>query len=147
MKKYFFDHEVNFSSNEVELNFMSHYSLTKVTTLESELPNDPSIENQLTYVPMNKSKNRISLVYKGFTGNYVFNYYSLRHTTTDNVERKALASYYLQDLHLMKKWNVKPFSIYSKFSILNLSNQFYEGVSNRPMPGRSYYFTLLLNFS
>ena len=139
--------EVNFSLNEVKLNFMSHYSLTKVTTLESELPNDPSIGNQLTYVPMNKSKNRISLVYKGFTGNYVFNYYSLRHTTTDNVERKALASYYLQDLHLMKKWNVKPFSIYSKFSILNLSNQFYEGVSNRPMPGRSYYFTLLLNFS
>ena len=139
--------EVNIPLKKVKLNIMSHNSLTKVTTLESELSNDASIGNQLTYVPMHKSKNRMGLAYKGFTGNYVFNYYGLRYTTTDNVERKALAAYYLQDLHLKKKWKVKSFSIYSKFSILNLSNQFYEGVSNRPMPGRAYYFTILLNFN
>ena len=125
----------------------SQYALTKAITLESDLERDPSIGNQIIYVPLHQNKNQLSFDFKGFKGVYALNYFGLRHTTGDNVLKKALDSYWIQDLHVNKRWDFKLISIYAKFSILNLSNQFYEGVSNRPMPGRAYYFTLFLNYN
>jgi hypothetical protein len=130
-----------------KLKMSSQYALTKAITLESDLERDPSIGNQIIYVPLHQNKNQLSFDFKGFKGVYALNYFGLRHTTGDNVLKKALDSYWIQDLHVNKKWDFKLISIYAKFSILNLSNQFYEGVSNRPMPGRAYYFTLFLNYN
>ena len=51
------------------------------------------------------------------------------------------------DLEIFKKIDFKRKSMFTKASILNLFNNSYEGLGNRPMPGRAFYLTFVFKFT
>ena len=133
---------------ELKLGLQNQYAYTQTITLNSSTPGDLlNIGKQMIYVPLHKSLNKLFVAFKGYNLSYSVNYFGLRHTTKDNIYSKALAPYLLHDLEIFKKIDFKRKSMFIKSSILNLFNNSYEGLGNRPMPGRAFYLTFIFKFT
>ena len=139
---------LNYTAGKLKLGVQNQYAYTQTITLHSNSSNDLlSIGKQVIYVPLHKSLNKLFVGFKGFKFSYAVNYFGLRHTTSDNMYSKALAPYLLHDLEILKKIDFKRKSMFTKASILNLFNNSYEGLGNRPMPGRAFYLTFVFKFT
>ena len=126
----------------------NQFAYTSTTTRDSySNSNDGAIGKQIIYVPLHKSVNHLRVKYKGASLRYSVNFFGIRYTTSDNLVSKSLPSYLLHDLTINKKFLFKKKSYFTKFTILNLFNKSYEGLTNRPMPGRAYYLTLIFNLN
>ena len=132
-------------NSKLELN--CRYGYSRTTTLESDISNDPAIGAQALYVPLNRNVNTITYSKKTLQIGVVNNNIGRRYKTFDNIESQSIAPYILFDVFLRKEYRVDDNKLFTKVSILNLNNNSYEGVSNRPMPGRSVYFTFVINFN
>ncbi len=137
-----------YTLGKMKLGLQNQYAYTQTITMSSNSSIDfQSIGKQVIYVPLHKSLNKLFIVFKGFNLSYSLNYFGLRHTTSDNMFSKALAPYLLNDFEIFKKIDFKRKSMFIKSSILNLFNNSYEGLGNRPMPGRAFYLTLVFKFT
>ncbi len=109
---------------------------------KSDLPNDGSIGKQIPYTPRWNANagfmvewNAISLVYDHqFTGE--------RFITVD--ESQAIPAYFTGNIHLSYTWRRKSIAATVGLEILNLWNEQYQIMWQRPMPGR--YFMVNLKF-
>ena len=137
-----------YTLGKMKLGLHNQYAYTQTITMSINSSIDfQSIGKQVIYVPLHKSLNKLFIVFKGFNLSYSLNYFGLRHTTSDNMFSKALAPYLLNDFEIFKKIDLKRKSMFIKSSILNLFNNSYEGLGNRPMPGRAFYLTLVFKFT
>lgn len=115
------------------------------TTYAYTVSEDEETKNQLFFVPFNKatgavsySRNKISAYYQVLYNGFVY--------TTANNDSDAIINDYLvsnigidYDLKFLDSFKIG-------FQVLNLLNEDYESLENRPMPGRNFNMYLTLKF-
>ena len=120
-----------------QFDFNANYSYTKS---ENE-----KTGKQLTFVPFHKSTSSVAYSYKRFSAFYQYLFNGEVFTQTDNNPKKVIENYTVSNVGLSAELDKnKKYSI--GFKVLNLWNENYESVENRPLPGRNYTITLTLNF-
>ena len=103
--------------------------------------NDASYGKQLCYVPLNSANFRGQLQWRTWTLTYQWVHYGKRFTTTSNEVgyiTGELIPYYLNDVSLEKKINLKQLDISIKLLCNNLLDNEYQTVLSRPLPGRNF---------
>lgn len=105
---------------------------------------DDILNKQLIYIPEHSANSSIRLSTHGFTFWLQYQFNGLRYTTADH-------SYFLPAHHLMqfafmyerplKKINLQPY-----LRISNLTNEAYQSMAWRPMPGRNFTFGISITF-
>ncbi|MBS1624183.1 MAG: TonB-dependent receptor, partial [Bacteroidetes bacterium] len=121
------------------------YSYTNTISLDSSSANDKSRGKQLIYVPLHNLSTSIRLQYRRFYVQVSQSYTGLRFITTD--DSQALKPYYLLHLEVGKDIYLKTQRLGLAFRINNITNQEYQLVSQRPMPGRSFEGILRIKLS
>ncbi|WP_432671572.1 TonB-dependent receptor plug domain-containing protein [Flavobacterium sp. SM2513] len=117
--------------------FNANYSYTKS---ENE-----KTGKQLTFVPFHKTTASIAYSYSRFSGFYQYLFNGDVFTQTDNNPKRIIENYTVSNVGFSAELDKnKNYSI--GFKILNVWNENYESVENRPLPGRNYTINLNLNF-
>jgi vitamin B12 transporter len=123
--------------NRHYFDFNANYAFTKS---ENEKTN-----RLLTFVPMHKVTASFAYSFQRFSAFYQYLFNGEVFTQTDNNPAKIIQNYIVSNLGLSTNLGKK--SNYSiGFKVLNLWNENYESVENRPLPGRNYTINLILNF-
>lgn len=101
------------------------------------------IDKQLIYVPFHKATSSVGYSWKRFSAFYQFLFNGSVFTDSGNTDE--LESYYLSNLGIQvgmgKRKNHK-----IGFQVLNIWDEIYQNVENRPMPGRNYNITINIKF-
>ncbi|MGY0392746.1 TonB-dependent receptor plug domain-containing protein [Bizionia sp. KMM 8389] len=100
---------------------------------------------QLIYVPYHKLTTAFSYNYKKWSAYYQFINNGEVFTTTDNAPEHIVNSYMLANLGLEYSLGKSSKKYTLGFQILNLWDESYESVQNRPMPSRN--FNIYFNFN
>lgn len=104
---------------------------------------DAALDKQLIYVPYHKFNTNLAYSFKNFTTNYQFLYNGSVFTSSDNYY--FLKKYQVSNLALDYTLG-KPKLATLGFEVLNLWNQEYQSVAQRPLPGRNYALNLTFKF-
>ena len=102
-------------------------------------------DKQLIYVPYHKLTTSIGYNYKKLSTYYQFINNGEVFTTTDNASEHIVNSYMLANLGLEYSLGKGTNKYTIGAQVLNLWNETYESVLNRPAPGRNYSIYLNLN--
>jgi len=106
---------------------------------------DENLNKQLVYVPFHKATTSFGYSYAQFSASFQQLFTGEVFTQTDNNPNKIVNSYAVSNVRVdydFVKKNIFQLGI----SILNLLNQNYESVLDRPMPGRNYAINLTFKF-
>jgi|688.fasta_scaffold00047_22 vitamin B12 transporter len=99
-------------------------------------------DKQLTYVPNHKANANLAYNYKSFTSYYQWVYTGEVFTSSDNFYK--LDDYALSNLGIDYNFGKKKTYLLG-FQVLNVTNEKYQNVISRPMPGRNFKLYLSLN--
>ncbi len=137
--------QVGFSLGDFHANIDLSYELVLSTNQKGKTENDPSVEQQLIYVPLHKAFTNIQLRYQHWNISLYQNYTGLVYTLADNSE--SLDAYFLQDFVLQRSLIFKQhrWEIFAK--VKNLWDQNYVVVAAQAMPGRNYEFGIHFKFN
>lgn len=108
-----------------------------------------SFGKQLPYIPQNSANLNLHLSYSNLFFDWMWNYYSKRYTTTANSEETIsdyLYPYFMNNLQLGVRLRVGSKILTVESKVLNLFNEEYRTVLQRPMPGRNFQFVLRYDF-
>lgn len=132
---YGLEYAANFSRRWGKSNFSltGNYAYTVSKNKENE--------HQLVYVPYHKGNASLVFSRKRYTFNYRYLYVGKVYTTSDN--ESGLSAYQLSEVGMEYIFK-NNYTI--GFQVLNLWNEKYSSVQNRPMPGRNINFYINLNF-
>lgn len=131
--------ELNYQKNiqKHHFDFKAIYSYTKS---ENE-----KTHKQLIFVPYHKATASLAYNYSRLNVYYQYLWNGEVFTQTDNNPKKVIANYMVSNLGFAVDCDTqKKYSI--GFKVLNLWNENYESVENRPLPGRNYTLNLTLKF-
>ncbi|MHC5308623.1 TonB-dependent receptor [Myroides sp. LJL116] len=102
--------------------------------------------DQIPYAPWNSGSAVLSLSYKEYLLNYSFIYVGKRYNANkNNIKRNEVQPWYTHDMSLQKSFTYKEYNFRVTLMANNIANQYYEVVTNFPMPGRN--FRLAVNFN
>jgi len=130
----------------VRYNLKANYAYTK-TVNQSE--GSMVYGKQLPYIPEHSANVNLHLSYSRFYFDWMWNYYSKRYTTTANNEDTIsdyLYPYFMNNLHLGVTFHLAKNKLSTECKVINLFNEDYRTVLQRPMPGRNYQFVLRYDF-
>jgi len=132
---YGLEYAANFSRRWGKSNFSltGNYAYTVSKNKENE--------HQLVYVPYHKGNASLVFSRKRYTFSYRYLYVGKVYTTSDN--ESGLSAYQLSEVGMEYIFK-NNYTI--GFQVLNLWNEKYSSVQNRPMPGRNINFYINLNF-
>jgi iron complex outermembrane receptor protein len=117
--------------------FNANYAYTKS---ENEQTN-----KQLTFVPFHKTTASVAYSYGRLTAFYQYLFNGEVFTQTDNNPKRIIQNYTVSNTGFSVDCGAeKRYAL--GFRVLNLWNEDYESVENRPLPGRNYTINLTLNF-
>jgi iron complex outermembrane receptor protein len=117
--------------------FSANYAYTNSQNEETK--------KQLTFVPFHKTTASFAYSYNRFSAFYQYLFTGEVFTQTDNNPNRIIQNYTVSntgfsvDCDAEKRYAVG-------FRVLNLWNENYESVENRPLPGRNYTINLTLNY-
>lgn len=124
----------------------TQYTLTKATNLDPLSPNDRALNKQLIYVPLHQARAAVTFEYARFYVKAMNSYTDAVFITTDNTQN--LKGYYLLDLELGKDIDIKDnYFMGVCFRVNNVTNQQYQNVAQRPMPGINLEGSVKFRFS
>lgn len=132
--------------SQIKYRIVLGYAYTRSKNLgDIEKWGDNSGGKQLVYVPLHSANIITRISYGNYFALYQWNYYSERFTTTSNQtsRRDKLYPYYMNNLTLGKKIDIKRLHLTAKLKIINLFDEPYRTILYRYMPGRNYLFTLI----
>ncbi len=123
-----------------------NYTYTATTNQSS---GSSAYGKQLPYIPVHSANLNFNLAYAGFELDWMWNYYSKRFTTTANSEDTAsdyIYPYIMNNFQLSKSiyWKNNVLTIEGK--VLNIFNEDYRTVLQRPMPGRNFQLIVRYDF-
>lgn len=99
--------------------------------------------DQIPYAPWHSGSSIVSLDYKDWGLNYSFIYVGERYNgNKNNIKRNEIQPWYTHDISLLKSFKWRQYHFKASIEANNIANQYYEVVSNFPMPGRNFRFTL-----
>ncbi len=111
--------------------------------------NSPAYGKQLPYIPEHSANVNANLSWSHYRIGWIWNYYSKRYTTTTKSEETLsdyIYPYFMNNLHLSMVVPLKENKLTAEFKVLNIFNEEYRTVLQRPMPGRNYQFVLRYDF-
>lgn len=99
--------------------------------------------DQIPYAPWHSGSAIVGLNYRDWGLNYSFIYVGKRYDAAmNNIARNAVEPWYTHDLSLQKDFQIDRYHLRISAEANNLMDQQYEVVTNYPMPGRNFRFTL-----
>ncbi|MDR7211385.1 TonB-dependent receptor domain-containing protein [Flavobacterium piscis] len=102
-------------------------------------------KKQLFFVPFDKATAAISYARNRISANYQFLYNGFVYTRTDNNPDEIINNYMISNIGIDYDFRfLESFKL--GFQVLNLFNEAYESLENRPMPGRNFNMYLTLKF-
>ncbi|WP_452229428.1 TonB-dependent receptor plug domain-containing protein [Lacinutrix sp. MEBiC02404] len=102
-------------------------------------------DKQLIYVPYHKLTTSVGYSYKKLSAYYQFINNGEVYTTTDNAPEHIVNSYMLANMGIEYNFEKGTNKYIFGAQVLNLWNESYESVLNRPAPGRNFSIYLNLN--
>lgn len=106
-----------------------------------------SLNRLLFYTPKHTGTFSFNYKFKKLSFASNITYYGKVYTTSDNAEDQALPGYFIVNCHINQKIKIKKSEHTLVFSVLNMLNNDYQVMQNRPMPLRSYQITLKSNIN
>ena len=101
--------------------------------------------NQIFFVPYDKVTASVSYSINRITSNYQFLYNGFVYTRADNNPDEIINGYTVSNLGIDYDFKFLD-SFKLGFQVLNIFNENYESLENRPMPGRNFNMYLTLKF-
>jgi len=102
--------------------------------------------DQIPYTPWHSGSVVLGLDYNTWQLNYSFMYVGKRYNgNKNNVQRNELQPWYTHDVNMQKEIQWKNKTVRLVVEANNLANQYYEVVTNFPMPGRNFRLTLRMD--
>ncbi|MDR6782519.1 vitamin B12 transporter [Pedobacter africanus] len=128
-----------------DLKLNAGISYTYQQAIDADKKSD-SYKDQIPYTPWHNGSFLASASYKKLSFNYSYLYTGERYDQTANNINNYVLPWYTHDaaLHYHTKFNKKAMRLTAEIN--NLLNQAYEVVTNFPMPGRHYRFSLTYNY-
>ena len=102
-------------------------------------------KKQLFFVPFNKATAAVAYTRNRISANYQFLYNGFVFTRADNDPDEIINDYMLSNIGIDYDFKFLD-SFKLGFQVLNLFNEAYESLENRPMPGRNFNMYLTLKF-
>ena len=123
--------------------FGNHFLIAynSATSLRPHFVNDQSVGKQIPYVPRLSWRNNFYIDYRRFSFQLNNSYVGYRFITRDETE--FVNPYHLLNAYIGYKHGIKKLQFELQFRCNNLSNQHYESMRGRIMPGRNYGISLL----
>jgi iron complex outermembrane receptor protein len=112
---------------------------------ESLLAGETIRHKQLIYVPQVTASGGIYILYKQTAVSYSHSYKGKRFTTTDNIY--FLQPYQYSKLYISQTFLMNKHQINFSLTLNNLSDESYQSIAFRPMPGRNYDLTIQYQFT
>lgn len=134
-----FESHLNWStkSDKKKVSVAANYAFTNSINQETG--------KQLIYVPYHKWGANLGCSYRNFNFNYDYLYTGFVYTQSDNNPQKKVAWYTVSNFNTACNFGKQKVTTIG-FKVLNLLNENYQSVANRPMPGRNFNLYLTLNF-
>lgn len=102
--------------------------------------------DQIPYTPWHSGNFVMMADYKDWSFNYSFVYVGERYDgQQNNIQLNYIQPWYTHDLSVQKKIQWKEHQFKASFEVNNVFSQYYDVVSNYPMPGRN--FKLIVSFT
>jgi iron complex outermembrane receptor protein len=130
----------------IRYDLKGNYAFTRTMNLTE---NNPAYGKQLPYIPKHSANLNIHLAWSRFSFDWMWNYYSKRFTTTANNEETIsdyLYPFFMNNLQLGISLPFGTNKITAECKVLNVFNESYRTVLQRPMPGRNYQLVLHYDF-
>lgn len=132
-----------FRSLKIKLSAFYTYSHA-VNRTTGPFPADDLFNKQLIYIPKHSGSSSVELFFRKLVFMLHYHGNGLRYTTADHL-------YYLPAYHLFQcawryEFQYKTVQFNPVFRISNLTNESYQSMAWRPMPGRNYTLGLTISF-
>ena len=130
----------------IRYNIIGNYAFTSTSDRSD---GSSSFGRQLPYIPKHSANLNVHLSYKRCHLDWMWSYYSKRFTTTANSEETIsdyLYPYFMNNLQAGIVIPTKTNRLIAECKVLNIFNEEYRTVLQRPMPGRNYQFILRYDF-
>lgn len=108
-------------------------------------PNDSYYRHQIPYIPWHSGSAIVGLNYKDWDLNYSFIYAGERYDEQENIIYNHMEPWYTSDLSLCYRFYWNDVLFRAKLDVNNIFDQDYEVITNYPMPGRNFAFTLTIS--
>lgn len=102
-------------------------------------------KKQLFFVPFHKMTGAIAYAYRKFSANYQFLYNGFVYTRSDNDPKQTIKAYKVSNAGIDYDFEFLNSSKVG-FQILNLFNEKYQSLEDRPFPGRNFNLYITLKF-
>ncbi len=101
--------------------------------------------HQIPYIPVNSGSFIANAQWNAFSLNYSFIYTGERYSQKTNIQASHLEPWYTHDISAGYELKVKSDTLKLIAEVNNLANQYYDVISNFPMPGRSFRIIIRYN--
>lgn len=131
-------------TDDLKLGATITYEYTVAKDKSKTLYGEPSYYgDQIPYAPWNSGSSIVTLDYKKWALNYSFIYVGKRFNgNKNNIKRNEIQPWYTHDVSLQRSFVWRDYKFKTTVEANNIANQYYEVVTNFPMPGRNFRFTL-----
>ncbi|MFD2036985.1 TonB-dependent receptor [Belliella marina] len=131
------------SFDQFQVEFNGSYNYTLATILKTISENDRSKGNQLPYTPKHKAQGNLRLAYKTNSAFINSHWIGERYVNTDNIS--SVLPYGILDVGFSKKLEFIPkIKAAIGFQVNNITNNDYQVLRLRAMPGRNYLININL---
>lgn len=125
----------------VSYSYMRAQDFTRINGMKMS-----SYGDQIPYTPRHSGSFIGGVDFRSWALNYSFIYVGERYDgAVNNIERNRVEPWYTHDASLQKTFRIRRLGVRLSAEANNLLNQYYDVVSNYPMPGRNFRFVLTLN--
>lgn len=124
-------------------------SLGLTYTYQQAIDADPistTYKDQIPYTPKHSGTFLAGAAYKKFALNYSYLYTGERYDQSANIPKNYVQPFYTHDLALHYNTQIQKRKLRLTGEVNNLLNQAYAVITNYPMPGRSYRFSLTYEY-
>lgn len=134
--------DLKYSKSDFYINLKADYALTKAVTVTSDGNDESSAGKQLIYVPLNKLNSVLKINWKWLHSSIGGYYVGRRFITPDNTS--YLPGYISGNLESGIQLKQQNMTYDIILSVDNVFNTRYQNVAWYPMPGRSFFLSVVL---
>jgi outer membrane cobalamin receptor len=126
-------------------NTFGKHSFIANATYAYTISQEEKTGKQLFFVPFHKATCSLGYAYKNWECDYQFLYNGFVYTRSDNNPLEIIKAYKVSNIGLSYNFKVLQSSKLG-FQVLNLMNQKYQSLEDRPLPGRNFTMYINLKF-
>lgn len=121
------------------------YTHNKTLKTASLLKDDPSLNKQIIYIPVEQIKLKFGIISKFFEANILFSNIGKRFSDAENLN--VMSPVNLLDANISYLFSIYDLSARIKIEFNNITNTNYQYISGYPMPLRNYLLTINLIYN